>query len=96
MIYACGECDYEMEFDIEFDQPPKPCSNPDSPAYSDPGQAGGVDGPRMCPKCGTLVDDNIVMNKALQEEIDAEERAADDAADAKMDAMREYCWEDDH
>ena len=47
---ACGEeTDAEVTFSPE--RPPPPCSNPDSPAYSDPGDPGEVETDAVC-VCG--------------------------------------------
>lgn len=52
----CSSCEGPLEFEIaDFGSPecpPRPCMNPDHPAYSDPGDPGSpptIEGPTLCP-----------------------------------------------
>jgi hypothetical protein len=53
ITFACPHCNSEHEFEVDLPRPAPLCSNPNSPAFSDDGDAGGItDGPEKCCHCG--------------------------------------------
>jgi hypothetical protein len=88
----CPECDTVVaeELDFEPDDPPVPCSNPDSPAYSDPGSAGAVgDFPSRCLACGTAITSQYAYEKGYDEFRDQQQAAYEDYCDRKYDEFRD-------
>lgn len=88
----CRECDVLLGEDIEFepDVPPKPCMNPDHPAYSDPGSIGYCEGyPETCPNCGEKVDPDWAYDAAREAFYDMVEEAMERAAEAKYDEWKD-------
>lgn len=88
----CPECDAVVAADLEFepDDPPVPCSNPDSPAYSDPGSIGSVgDFPDHCPACGTEVTAQYAYEAGYDAFQDHEVAAYEDYCERQYDDFRE-------
>lgn len=82
----CLECDAVVASDAAFspDRPPPPCSNPSSPAYGDPGEAGCVDNfPDACPSCGTPVDQEYAYSIGQETYQAWEEALYDDEAERR-------------
>ena len=91
----CVECDEELTYEISFGYPAPPCSNPDSPAYSDPGAPDEVEGPEECPKCGRPVDMDTVIEDAGQQADDESEARYEDEMERRAELARERDWDDD-
>lgn len=68
--YICGQCGEEIELDVTPPRPAPFCQNHDSPAFSDPGDPGEVDGPDECPECGHAVDREKVLEQFGEHEQD--------------------------
>ncbi len=88
----CHECDAILTEDAEFEPavPPKPCMDPDHPAYSDPGSIGYAEGyPEQCPQCGEPVDPDWAYGKLQEQWQDQIEAAMEAAAEAKYDDWKE-------
>lgn len=88
----CRECDCLLGEDIEFapDRPAPPCMNPDSPAYSDSGDPGYLEGyPESCPNCGWKVDEDWAYDAAREAFYDKVDEAREREAENKMDDMLE-------
>lgn len=71
--YYCPECDengketWIPDCEVEFGYPAPPCSNPDSPLFSDPGCATDIGCPDKCQVCGHPVDPEQVYQAALDQ-----------------------------
>jgi hypothetical protein len=83
--YVCPECGHENEGDFTPGRPAPVCSNPSSPAFSDPGDGAEWDGPENCDKCGEEIDMDKVIEKAEASIIDARQAHADHMADVQRD-----------
>lgn len=84
-MYPCPDCGNKMEVDYSPPCPPVPCQNPDSPAYSDPGDPGYVDCPSECDQCKCPVDEDDV-EQYCRDDLEAR---AEDAAIARYESQRD-------
>ena len=73
--YTC-ECEKEIDFQVSPGRPAPPCSNHDSPAFSDSGDPAEIEGPDICPNCGVDLDLDSICDEAL-EKIDWSDCAGD-------------------
>jgi hypothetical protein len=80
----CTECGEAITEHCYFEQgrPAPYCSNPDSPAYSDPGDPGCAEVPAACPLCGHQYTEKET-DKMFDDWCD---RVNEEAADAKAEA----------
>jgi hypothetical protein len=89
-IYCENEdCEAELEFDFDPGEAPAACSNPDHPAYSDPGDPGYCDGPDKCPKCGIKLNLERAYEQALEAYIEDERDRKEEADIARAEATAE-------
>ncbi len=59
VTYTCPQCACHQSVDVIPSRPAPPCSNPDSPAFSDSGDPGEVD-QTVCVNCGHEISDEDV------------------------------------
>ncbi len=86
--YMC-ECEATVDLTVTPDRPPPPCSNPDSPAFSDSGDDGDVDGPDTCPRCEAKIDFDKVYEEAMEYICDRDEAEYEDAMEMRAESRRE-------
>jgi hypothetical protein len=79
--FDCPECGTTHEFEVTPERPAPFCQNHDSPAFSDPGDPGEVDGPECCEKCGHSFENDwdMIEEKACDEHQDNDCDYAEDA-----------------
>lgn len=56
--WECG-CGFVMQFNVTPARQAPPCSNPDSPAFSDSGDPAEIEGPTECPACGCETETDL-------------------------------------
>lgn len=61
--YTCPHCETEIEVLFTPARPAPPCSNPNSPAFSDSGDPAELDGDySKCPNCNAKLDEGEVLD----------------------------------
>ena len=90
--WSCPDCDTVMEFEIYPGRRCPPCSNHDSPAFSDPGDpAEIVEGVDCCPACL-----RVITTSELESIIDdACSRDDNDPTDYEREREREREYNED-
>lgn len=83
--YPCPDCGHRIEVDYDPPCPPIACSDHDHPAFSDPGDPGGVDCPSECDQCKCPVDEDDV-EQFCRDELEARYEAA---AEARYESQRD-------
>lgn len=64
--YPCPECGHSHDVEFTPPRPAPPCSNPNSPAFSDDGDGLELDlYPEHCEACGMLFDDCEIVEHLL-------------------------------
>lgn len=63
-VYTCPECSHEITCPFTPARPAPPCSNHDSPAFSDSGDSAELDIPEECPACGEAIDQDAALEDA--------------------------------
>ncbi len=64
--YTCPSCNTPIQFDFTPSRPAPVCSNHDSPAFSDQGDAAECEGPEECPHCWESIDQDKVIELAKE------------------------------
>ena len=64
--FDCANCGEPHAFDFTPSRPAPPCSNHDSPAFSDSGDPADIDGPEKCNQCGEEFDFEGIVELAEQ------------------------------
>jgi len=100
MTLLCPKCDEEIEAEISFDPgyPAPPCSDHDSPRFSDPGDPGYVETDVKC-KCGFDFGGEEFADElwgiAERQAFLIDDAAREAAAEARADAIREREYDRD-
>jgi len=88
--YLCPneECEKSIEVTFTPDRPAPPCSDHDSPAFSDPGDPGELDFPEQCPHCSLPLIEEKVYDFCTDAYQDAVNDAMERYAESKYDRDR--------